>query len=476
MNSLVTRLFAAFLLIILVVILIVGFALSVILRNSPLIERQTLARLNTAARQAFLQNPPPPNLTPPQSQRYVSDLSNALDVRVLLIEQSGQIIADARPEKNVALELNLAAARPDPAIPGTLNGSASATNRRQWDYVTRPLGPARLLVFAAQRPRFPGFAFFVDNLFWPLLEAGGVAALVAAVLAVLITSSIATPLQKMSTVAQGIARGDYALSAPVTGPDEVRALGQSLNAMSQQVQATQRAQRDFLANVSHELKTPLTSIQGFAQAILDGAAASPASLKRAADIIYTEAERMRRLVENLLDIARLDAGLRALHRAPLDLHLILTTTVDKFSLRTQEQGVTLVTTLPPSLPAMIGDADRLAQVFTNLLDNALKHTPAGGTVTLGASPTPGGVEISVTDTGPGIPPEDLSRIFERFYQVDKSRAKPGGLGLGLAISKDIVEAHHGGLSVESVVGQGTRFVVRLPRALPSDTTMAQKRN
>ncbi|MBI4769638.1 MAG: HAMP domain-containing histidine kinase, partial [Chloroflexi bacterium] len=324
-------------------------------------------------------------------------------------------------------------------------------------------------------PRIPVLTFFLDNLSRPLLEAGAVAVFVSLALAVIIPRSIARPLHHMVEVAQNIARGEYSQAAPVSGPDEVRALGQSLNAMSTQVQATQQAQHDFLANVSHELKTPLTSIQGFAQAILDGAAASPEALQRSASIIYDEADRMRRLVEGLLDLARLDAGLRTLNRAPLDLRLVLAAAVEKFSLRAKEKKVDLKGDLPPALPAMVGDADRLAQVFANLLDNALKHTPAGGSVVLAASPAPGGVEVSVKDTGPGIPPEDLQRIFERFYQVDKSRARSGGVGLGLTISKEIVEAHGGSLSAESVVGLGSKFIVRLPVARPDDTTVVKKR-
>src|SRR5262249_14794249 len=191
----------------------------------------------------------------------------------------------------------------------------------------------------------------------------------------LISRSIAQPLQKMAAVAQSIEQGNYSQAAPESGPDEVRALGRALNAMQQQVQSSQQGQRDFLANVSHELKTPLTSIQGFAQAMLDGAAATPEAVQRSAGIIFSEADRMRRLVEGLLDLARLDAGLRALNRLSIDLRAVLLTVSDKMSLRAGEKGVTLTLDLPPSLPVLYADADRLAQVFTNLLDNAVKHTP-----------------------------------------------------------------------------------------------------
>jgi signal transduction histidine kinase len=266
----------------------------------------------------------------------------------------------------------------------------------------------------------------------------------------------------MAGVAQGIAHGNYAQVAPETGPDEVRALAESLNSMARQVQATQQGQRDFLANVSHELRTPLTSIQGFAQAISEGAADSPAAVERSATIIQGEAERMQRLVENLLALARLEANLNQLERSPIAPVPLLNALVEKFAPMAATKTITLNAMLPPDLPDVLGDGDQLAQVFTNLLDNALKHTPTGGRVTIGATVTGSEVVITVSDTGPGIPVADQARIFERFYQVDKSRARSGGVGLGLAISKEIIQAHGGRIGVGSAPNGGAVFTVWLP--------------
>ena len=203
--------------------------------------------------------------------------------------------------------------------------------------------------------------------------------------------------------------------------------------MAEQVRASQQSQRDFLANVSHDLKTPLTSIQGFAQAITDGAAGDAESVRRSAGVIQDEAQRMSRMVSELLDLARIESGQIVMRREPVHLNAVLRDCVDKLALRAQQTGVKLNAQVPDDLPVVLGDGDRLAQVFTNLLDNALKHTPEGGKVTLAARSLsgssivrrgktwPAGVEVSVSDTGSGIPPEDLGRIFERFYQVDKSR-------------------------------------------------------
>jgi signal transduction histidine kinase len=173
---------------------------------------------------------------------------------------------------------------------------------------------------------------------------------------------------------------------------------------------------------------------------------------------------MRRLVEGLLDLARLDAGQGNLARGPVDLGALLRSVAEGLELRAAEKGIRLRQEVGP-LPALAGDGDRLRQVFTNLLDNALKHTAQGGAVTVAAAASDGAVEVVVIDTGPGIPAEDLPRIFERFYQVDKSRKAAGrGAGLGLAISREIVLAHGGSLRAESVVGLGSKFVVRLPIA------------
>ncbi len=476
MNSLAARLFAAFLAIILVVVALVGFTLLVLLRNNPLVERQALIGLHTVALEATRTGQIAPGDSPDAAAAALRAIAAEYDVRALVATPAGQVRLDSAEAG--APELNFRpfrTARADPVLPNSLVGTVRDNRGRLWLFVARPLGRDHLLVVAEPRPRLAVVVFFVENLLVPLLKAAGVATLVAVLLAVLISRSIARPLHTMAAVAQSVARGRYDQPAPVAGPDEVRLLGQSINSMARQVQAAQQAERDFLANVSHELKTPLTSIQGFAQAMLDGAVDSAEGVRRSANIIFGEADRMRRLVESLLDLARLEAGLRALTLQPLDLRALLTVAADGVSLRARETGVALNVQLPPALPPITGDGDRLAQVLTNLLDNALKHTPAGGAVTLSAAVAPGAVEVAVADTGSGIPPEDLSRIFERFYQVDKSRPRSGGLGLGLAISRDIVEAHGGTLRAESQVGAGSRFTVRLPTVQPGDTTVARKR-
>lgn len=469
LNSLRTRLLASYVAIVVVCLLTITLALAFFLRNSPVLRRLAYNRLNEVAREA----PPfPPTDSPAAAWReYLREAAASSGVRLMLVNGRGEVLADSDAD-------SLHQFAPGTFAPDALaRREARDVHRRAWLFVERRAGRGLFILYLQQQPRFPVVAFIAESLLGPLIQAGLTALCLSFVLAILIARSVAEPLRRLARAAQGIAGGHYDQALPLSGPTEVQTVAGAFNEMAQKVQTGQQAQRDFVANVSHELKTPLTSIQGFAQAILDGAADSPDALCRSAAIIYDEAERMRRLVEGLLDLARLDAGQSALLRGPVELTPLVRSVAEKFSPRAAEKNIALRQDIPP-LPPIVGDADRLAQVFTNLLDNALKHTPAGGTVTVAAGPAPaaGAVEISVTDTGPGIPAEDLSRIFERFYQVDKSRRAAGrGVGLGLAITREIVAAHGGQIRAESVTGLGTKFIVRLPASLPGDSTIARKR-
>ena len=261
------------------------------------------------------------------------------------------------------------------------------------------------------------------------------------------------------------------------GPHEVRDLTQAFNAMVTRMQSSQNSQRDFVANVSHELKTPLTSIQGFAQAMLDGTADTSEARKQAAEVIYNESARMHRMVLDLLDLAQLDAGTADLKMSPLSMPALLNAITEKFSPMANKAGVTISVDAPANLPVLLADGDRLAQVFTNLVDNAMKFTSAGGTIQLQAQMVGGEMQVSISDTGRGIPASALPHVFDRFYQADisRSRSKKHGAGLGLAIVLEIVQAHGGRISVRSQDGQGTTFVVNLPLKQSAATTVVRKR-
>jgi signal transduction histidine kinase len=335
------------------------------------------------------------------------------------------------------------------------NGSA-------WLYTLRELPDNTWLMVASPRPRSSILNVFTNDLIPLFLPAGLFAFFLSLIAAFLFAGWIGDPLQKVIAAA-GTMPADDATPVDVRGPREVQELTRAFNAMLARVQDSQRSQREFVANVSHELKTPLTSIQGFAQAILDGTAESPVALKQAAEVIYSESGRMHRMVLDLLDLARLDAGTADLKMLPLDMTAILNMTAEKFFPQLQSAGVKMKLKLPSSLPVLIGDGDRLAQVFTNLVDNALKFTPSGGEIALGASADRTEMTVSVSDTGRGIPAEALPHIFDRFYQADSARkgGEQHGAGLGLAIVHQIVAAHGGRISVRSG-GAGTTFDVFLP--------------
>lgn len=312
-------------------------------------------------------------------------------------------------------------------------------------------------------------ADFGNALAPPLIQAGIVGIVFAMILAALISRTIAKPLQRVALAAADVAKGDYGVHVPVSGPPEVRAVAESFNTMTAEVRTAHTAQRDFLGNVSHDLKTPLTSIQGYSQAIIDGATKNP---QEAAQIIYEEAGRLNRMVVELTDLVRLEAGRLSMKTEAIDMAQLVEGVVHSLKVVAERQGVKLEAHTQ-SMPYIAGDGDRLAQVLTNLISNALKFTPNGGQIQITTGFKDGGVTIMVRDSGMGIPPEDLSRVFERFYQVDKARGPQRGTGLGLAIVHEIVEAHGGHISVHSKGhNKGTTFRIWLPS--PQMSTIISK--
>ena len=308
-------------------------------------------------------------------------------------------------------------------------------------------------------------AVFSNALAPPLLQAGIAGFVFAIILAALISRNFARPLQRVARAATAVARGDYSARAPVSGPPEAQSLAESFNQMTAEVLAANTAQRDFLSNVSHDLKTPLTSIQGYAQAIIDGAAEDTGE---AAQIIYEEAGRLNRMVVELTDLERLQAGRLSMASDRIDMAQLAEGAVQSLAVVAEKQQIHLESAIEQA-PTIIGDGDRLAQVLMNLISNALKYTPAGGVVGVAVERAGAGAVVSIRDSGMGIPREELSRVFERFYQVDKARGPRRGTGLGLAIAREIVEAHGGRITVDSRGrGKGAEFRVWLPGANASN--------
>ena len=487
-SSLRSRLLLSYVVVICVCLVLVTVTLVLIAR--PVQERLLTARLSkqlvlAAPRvQALLEQGQVPARLPDTVARSVTGRG----MRLLLVDQHGWILGDTAGRwagERVPSDLL------QPGSEQRARGWASGPDGSSLMYAAAAVGRNKsgeqIWAVVVAPPPPPVTGLFGD-LGEGLLMAGGVALVLSILLALLISRSVANPMRKMAQAAEAIAAGDYDHRLDISQPEEVRILARSLVATSRQVQTSQQAMRDFVVNVSHDLKTPLTSVQGFAQALVEGVAGDEVARRHAAEVIYEEASRMVRMVDQLGELARIDAGEMALTPSLVDLAALVGGVARTMGPVAADKRVNLATDLPALLPVM-ADGDRLIQVFTNVIGNALKFTPEGGRVQveaqLAATSKPprgthldsaddrsgadsvagdgdGWIRISVSDTGCGIPAEDLPRVFERFYQVDKSRATGRGSGLGLAIAKEIVVAHGGRIGVESVEGVGTRFTVEIP--------------
>ncbi len=288
-----------------------------------------------------------------------------------------------------------------------------------------------------------------------------VGVLLAALLAVWLSRSLARRLGSLAGAARGIADGDLSARAPEGGHDEVASLAVSFNEMAEQLEGAQRRERDFLMSVSHDLRTPLTTIRGYAEGLADDAIA-PDDLARVGGVLHAQADRLSRLVEDLMLLSRLEARQFSLKPEPVDLAAHLKEVVEGLRGRADAARVRLGTqTVDVGIVAV--DPDRFGQVVANLVENALRYTPEGGAVTVELYRTgEGRVVCSVADTGPGIDPADLPHVFERLYVAQRYRpVRPEGSGLGLNIVKELVDAMGGRLGVDSAPGRGTTVWVEL---------------
>jgi signal transduction histidine kinase len=464
-STLRSRLWLSYAVLILTALCIVAAVLFLYSFRNPVAYRQVLYRLKAVQTIALSRETLQAG---DDTARRLDSLARAFNVRLVLFSQDRQILIDTHPSDpplqfpTRKLSLNSAVIRD--------------SGGKLWLYEISQLPDQTWLLIAEPRPRLSLLAFLTDEFLPPFLQGGAIALLLSLLAAYLIARWIADPLQEVVRAARGMP-SEKIEPVVVRGPHEVQDLTRAFNAMAARVQSSRKSQRDFVANVSHELKTPLTSIQGFAQAIMDGTADTPEALKQAAEVIQNESARMQRMVFDLLDLARLDAGTADLKMASVEVGVLLRAVAEKFLPLANKAGVEISVSAPADLPVLFGDGDRLSQVFTNLVDNALKFTPAGGSIHLQAALQQGEMQILVSDTGRGIPASALPHVFERFYQADASRpgGKRHGAGLGLAIVLEIVQAHGGRISVRSREGQGTTFIVNLPLARSSAATAVRRK-
>jgi signal transduction histidine kinase len=301
---------------------------------------------------------------------------------------------------------------------------------------------------------------FLQRLREMAVPVGAAACVVAILLGLFLTWQLTDPLRKLTVAARGIAGGDLSQRVDIKSGDEIGELGLAFNDMAENLSRAEELRRNMTADIAHELRTPLSVIRANLEAMLDGVF-QPTKDNVAS--IHKEAVLLSRLVDDLQELALAEAGQLRIEREAADLSSLIERVLASVAARARAEGITVMTDLPSDLPPVFVDSQRIDQVLSNLLDNALRHSSEGGTVTVKAAQTGDGVQVDVVDEGPGLSRDELALVFERFYRGDRARARAtGGAGLGLAIVKQLVEAHGGRVWVESTEGEGATFSFTLP--------------
>ncbi len=307
---------------------------------------------------------------------------------------------------------------------------------------------------------------FLDDITSALVATGVAVALLAMGVAVLLSRSISQPLAAMAGAAMRIAKGDYSTRVASSGGREIATLAEAFNQMAEGIGSLEHLRRTLVANVSHDLRTPLTVIRGYLEGLRSGHIADRRSAELAFEAMHMEVNRLLHMVEDLRHVAKQDSGVMKLDRQPTALHELTSDAIQRVGSLIADKQLSTVNAVPSNLPPILLDWEQMSQALFNLLENAINHTPTGGQIVLEARQAQGSIFLEIRDTGVGIAPEHLPHIFERFYRADQARSwhSTSGLGLGLAIVRGIVEAHGGDISVCStgIPGQGTMFTLRFP--------------
>jgi signal transduction histidine kinase len=385
----------------------------------------------------------------------LTEQAQAADARLIITTPARRVVVDSDTKL-----INVTLPQPTAA-----NFGEFTENGVQWIFVRQQLARATVAAgglgfIVVARPQ----AVFTDTLrsLLPSLAISGIVALSFAVfVAALLSRTITRPLRDLVGGVRRFAGGDYGTRVQLAGPSEVAEMGTAFNEMASEIQRSRGSEQAFLADISHELRTPLTSIQGFAQAIVEGEARGDA-VSHVAEIIHREARRLVRMVEGLLQVARLESGAQPMAREDVAPARLLESAVAALEVQAKDAGVTFDIVGADTLPSIYGDPDKLAQLFLNVLDNAVKHSPRDTTIHVRGSRDNGAVLIRVRDAGSGLPQGAQTRLFQRFYRGDN--AQRDGAGLGLAIAQAIAQAHGGSIRASNVDGGGAEFAVRLPVA------------
>ena len=386
-------------------------------------------------------------------QSVVQQAADISGLRITAFDAQGKVVADSNPPHITDAMEDEYGPKEAESFPLLSGGEVVGSITASSGFGPEP-GTERI---AVSEPDVSRIARHVDRY---LLWAGiGVALLGTALVWILARRTLA-PAQRLEAAARRLGRGDLSQRAEVTGPTEIRQLAHSFNSMAAELEEAESRRRSLTADIAHELRTPASNIQGYMEAIRDGVIRpTPETV----DTIHEQALLLSRLVEDLRLLAQVDDGELRLQRTRTRVEELVHLCVDALRPRAEAKGVILSVDVAESLPELDLDATRIIQAVGDLLDNAVTHTPEGGCVMVSTRTGVDSVEVQVADTGPGIAPDDLTRVFDRFYRADPSRSRStGGTGLGLTIARRLVEAHGGSIEARSVVGQGSRFIIRLP--------------
>ncbi len=368
--------------------------------------------------------------------------------RIILVAVNGTVVGDSKREllganytdsSNDALEMSL------------VRGG-----------VKEVLGHAYITSDPATEPYVTPFLKLSSSINRSLLLGGSLAIGIALLLTFVLSRRMTSPIEVLAKAARRLGHGDLSQRVRLQGESEVTALAEAFNSMAADLEYAEQLRRNMVADVAHELRTPLSNIQGYLEAIRDGVVEPDAAAIRS---LSEETYLLSRLVNELQELSLAEAGeLKLVYQAE-DIANLVKQAVTPWQPQVTARELSLFVELPDDLPLVNIDWQRVNQVLHNILENAVAHTPKGGTINVAASQKGKWVEVSISDTGEGIPAEDLPHIFERFYRVDKSRARAtGGSGLGLTIARRLIEAHGGTITVQSKLGQGSRFSFTLPVA------------
>jgi len=408
----------------------------------------------------------------PGNDRYVQQLTMTVaattNTRIIVLGNQQQVIADSLSQLNgttltVSQLLDLS----------SMNMSGQGANNIQYRQPPQN-APPPVRILSTQTGEItlgavplglvppPPKEQFNTTITRALWIATGIASAVALILTLLLSSAILRPIRVLTQASRRMEAGDLSQRVTITARDEIGELAHTFNTMAESLQRAEQLRRDLVSDVAHELRTPLTNIRGYLEAFKDGVLSPTTALINS---LYEEAILLSRLVTDLQDLSLAEADQIQLVRLPVSVEDLVLNASLGLQVQAEAKQMHVVTELPPTLPLVEADPQRVGQIIRNLLMNAITYTPAGGTITLTAKPQQQFVEISIRDTGSGIAPEHLPYLFKRFYRADRSRTRAtGGTGLGLAIVDHLVRAHNGKVWVESTVGEGTCFYFTLPIA------------